>query len=124
MTVPDSACATLGALDVPTLYYVVRRIEERYEEARDAAVEVKRAGESIAVQECFVGRALEADNLSHVVRDIIRAHQQSLPASAGEGAIEGLVPSAVPDDRVATLAEPAQGGGDWAALGRASTNEE
>jgi hypothetical protein len=57
---------------------------------------------------------------------VVRHHDGTLSLTGStpdKGAIEGLVPSAVPDDRVATLAEPAQGGGDWAALGRASTEE-
>jgi hypothetical protein len=43
-----------------------------------------------------------------------------------KGAIEGLVPSAVPEDRAVDVTEPAQGGGagNPSALGRASTNED
>jgi hypothetical protein len=91
MSVPDSACAALRDLDVPTLYYVVRRIEERHREASAASLAVKRMNESVAVQGSFRGRALEADDLGHIVRDIIHAHEQSLaPVVGAEGESQGL----------------------------------
>jgi hypothetical protein len=50
------------------------------------------------------------------------AYLKSLAPSGAKGTDGARDP--VPGVRVVAVTEPAQGGGDWAALGRASTNEK